>query len=153
MQNVVIKGKDSNGLPVSNQGATPYRHVWIQSKLHEGKQIWWAYVAITKEEEKMLGVNNWAYWLYGSEDPRAAAYVSMKFNENREANLQSLVGRTIPKEVDSICWGDDIEIPDFQFDCLPSFAKSKKRGSDRAKAVVAKIDRPIKKARRGIGSY
>ncbi len=153
MANFASKGRDLNGLPVSGVGATPYKGVWIQSKLENGRRIWWSYVALDRQEAEMLGTTNWAYFLYGSEDVRKCAYVTEKFVQNRAENIKSLIGMKRPKNSDSVTWGDRIEFPEFQYEALTAEVMAEVRKA-RAKAKAEKAaDRPFRKARRGIGSY
>jgi hypothetical protein len=153
MENFVANGRDRNGLKVSNVGATPYSGVWKQSKLENGRRIWWSYVSLAPHEADALGVKGWAYFLYGSEDPRACAYVSERFAENRSVNIESLKGMARPKNVDSVTWGDRLDIPEFEFAAVTSNdIIAARRAKAKAKEEV-KAARPFRKARRGIGSY
>lgn len=141
MKNQIVKTEngnfDLNGLPVSARGTTMYKDVFFGNS---GWQVegdcYVAIAGLTEEEQKISGKQSFMFHLSKHDDARAAAYVAMKFNEDREKNVEAL------RNTKTGAW--ECEVPSFQFEQLDSPEMQNRR----AGTVVR--SKKIKKAAAGV---
>lgn len=118
--NMEVNGFDLNGLPVTNRGSCVYRNVsyglgagrygWNPE---EGKDIYTACVSNILDEEKAAsGYKGFVIHLSHHDNALDAAYVAMRFEEDKVNNLKKL------RSVGVGNW--QCEIPSFEYEALDS---------------------------------
>jgi hypothetical protein len=89
-----VNGKfDLNGLPISLRGTTAYRNVYFGAdtgRIENPKPVYVAIVGLNTEEQAISGKKTFIWHLSKHDNVLDAAYVAMKFNENRAENVLRL---------------------------------------------------------------
>ncbi len=101
---------DKNGLPLSYRGTTCYKDVYFGGAgwQHAGQEVYVAIAGLSPEEAEIAGKDTFMFHLSKHDNVLDAAYVAMKFNEDRENNVRRLKG------VKTGYW--ECAIPKFEFE-------------------------------------
>lgn len=109
--NSIVNDKDLNGLPVSFRGRTAYKGVGYLSCWSFSTKMYVALVGLNADERKIAGKDTFIWHLSVHDNPLDAAYVTMKFHEDKAANVKKLNG------VAKGAW-DYGQLPTFEFEPL-----------------------------------
>lgn len=127
--------RDMNGLPVSLRGTTAYKNVYFGDAgfQNNGQEVFVALVGLTEEERQLTGKKSYLHHLSKHDNVLDAAYVAMKFNEDRAANIEKL------KSVKTGEW--ECELPVFKFEAL-EFNGQVAKTSSKPKTFKARVMKP-----------
>lgn len=135
--NSIVNGKDLNGLPVSFRGRTAYKGVGYLSCWSFKTRMYVALVGLNEDERRIAGKDTFIWHLSVHDNPLDAAYVCMKFHENKTENVKKLNG------VAKGNWNYGI-LPTFEFEPINGTFRAdqptQRSGKVRRKAVEAQID-------------
>jgi len=126
--NAIVKanGKlfDLNGLPISLRGTTAYLGVYFGDAgfQHGGQEVFVALTGLSEEERALTGKRTHLHHLSKHDNVLDAAYVAMKFAENREANMLKL------KDTKTGEWDYGV-LPKFEFEAIDTDKTRERRVS------------------------
>jgi hypothetical protein len=124
---------DLNGLPISLRGTTAYKDVYFGDAWGPGNEIYVAIAALNENEAKIAGRETYMFHLSKHGNPLDAAYVAMKFNEDRAKNVRKLKGVTTG------AW--QCVIPKFEYEAIDTKDNIARRRSIIAKRTARLTDR------------
>ena len=136
---VTVDGQDFdlNGLPISLRGTTAYKDVFFGSAGYQhDHEVYVAIAGLNEDEARIAGKSTFMFHLAKFDDPRAAAYVAMKFNEDREANVLKLRG---VKTSEWCC-----EVPKFEYEAIDTPANVARRHAMKTKMTTHSRTRAIR---------
>jgi hypothetical protein len=131
-QNQIVNGFDLNGLPISLRGATAYKGVSLMSCWQFGDvKQYVALVGLNEDERRISGKSTFIFHLSAHDNPLDAAWVAMKFHEDKATNLLKL------RDTRTCEW-DHGPIPKFEFEPIGHVEKvTGVVGMKKVKAAVA----------------
>ena len=147
MKNEVVTtetGKfDLNGLPISLRGSTSYKDVFF-GQVSWNKTCYVALAGLNEDEAKLVGTKTFIWHLSYHDSALDAAYVAMKFNQNRKENLKKLANTKTGE------W--QCEIPEFKYVAIDSAEMVEKRAEIVFKSIKQQVEKKEKDviAREGI---